>query len=86
MAASKNVSTLPIMNGNHLECYLLSFHSLCKYLTYKEWKPFNLSYLIINHIVSTLPIRNGNIIDFIKLVLLLFFVSTLPIRNGNDFI
>ena len=60
----------------------------CKYLTYKEWKLSGLVYRGLPVIcVSTLPIRNGNIISnvFIWFKSYLFrCVSTLPIRNGNS--
>ena len=42
-------------------------HSLCKYLTYKEWKQSRncLSSRFHNKIVSTLPIRNGNLLSLL---------------------
>ena len=55
----------------------------CKYLTYKEWKQFVfLVFQEFHNFVSTLPIRNGNLV-VTGIVFDTFLVSTLPIRNGN---
>ena len=66
---------------------LLNCLSACKYLTYKEWKRcwLRLSLLWSCRLVSTLPIRNGNlIVALCSDVSVSFLVSTLPIRNGNS--
>ncbi len=63
------VSTLPIRNGNVLIIKLgFDIFKICKYLTYKEWKPFTSCTLVLSatNRVSTLPIRNGNFIKILR--------------------
>ena len=74
------LSTLPIRNGNFCACFLPFFITLVgnsEYLTYKEWKPFppvGRFYMMPSCCnVSTLPIRNGNILSFSKTTVSTFF-------------
>ena len=56
-----------------------------EYLTYKEWKQSRKKDFCTSFLVSTLPIRNGNVFtrEDASRGSQRRHVSTLPIRNGN---
>ena len=62
----------------HAEDYLGS------YRTYEEWKPHLTIELSKFFQVLTVPMRNGNLSNKIKIPLDAPLVLTVPMRNGND--